>query len=179
MNTQIYFLLAATLALTACATAPKPLRGTFRQISPRDAHSDALNSATVRWGGSIIQTHPKRDETCFEMLSVPLYSSARPKDSANDADTGRFIACHSGFYDPAIFKPGREVTFTGKITGFETTQIGDFSYQLPKLSADVIYLWPVIQRVELIPAVPLYGPGPGPGFFAPSWGWRIGGWWTH
>lgn len=176
MNTRFYFLLAALCALTACATAPKPLRGTFSPISPRDAHPNAPSEATVRWGGTLIQTQPKQDETCFEVLSLPLSTWARPADASTDADTGRFIACHPGFYDPAVFKSGREVTFTGKIVGYQTTRIGEFSYQLPKIAADVIYLWPVMQRVEVVPAFPLYGPGPG--FFNPYWGWGVGGWWN-
>ena len=63
-----------------------------------------------------------------------------------DASNGRFVACRAGFYDPAIFEAGREVTFIGHIDGYETTKIGDYDYKLPKLAADIVYLWPVVQQ---------------------------------
>ena len=36
MNVKILLPLAASLALAACATAPKPLQGQFSVVSPRD-----------------------------------------------------------------------------------------------------------------------------------------------
>lgn len=94
-----------------------------------------------------------------------------------DASDGRFLACRSGFYDPAVFEPGREVTFIGKIEGYETTKIGEYDYKLPKVNADVVYLWPVVREVDVVPAYP-YGPWGDP--WGPRWGggWGWGrGWW--
>ena len=76
---------------------------------------------------------------------------------AADASGGRFIACRAGFYDPAIFQVDREVTVTGVVDGFETRRIGEYDYRFPRLAADVIYLWPVRERVDVV-----HEPVPGP-----------------
>jgi outer membrane lipoprotein len=47
-------------------------------------------------------------------------------------------------------------------------------YRLPKLSADVIYLWPEQRQVDVVPYP--YGPwGPSP--YGPYWGYGRWGWW--
>ncbi|MNU82112.1 Outer membrane protein slp precursor [compost metagenome] len=177
MNTRILITLAATLTLAACATAPKPLQGQFSPVSPRDSVAQKQTGTPVRWGGRIIETLPAQGETCFQMIARPLTGSGRPSSTSSDASDGRFIACRAGFYDPAVFEPGRDVTFIGRIDGYQTTKIGEYDYPLPKIAADVVYLWPVQREVDVVPAYP-YGPwgpawGPGPGW---GWGWR-GGWW--
>ncbi|MCF6041836.1 Slp family lipoprotein, partial [Xanthomonas perforans] len=139
--------------------------------------ASAQVGTSVRWGGKIIKTTPGQGQTCFELIWRPLNASGRPDRNAVDASDGRFLACRSGFYDPAVFEPGREVTFIGKIEGYETTKIGEYDYKLPKVNADVVYLWPVVRDVEVVPAYP-YGPWGDP--WGPRWGggWGWGrGWW--
>lgn len=175
MNTKFLLTAVATLALSACATAPKPLQGQFSLVSPRDSVATQQVGTPVRWGGRIIETKPGQGETCFQMISRPLNGSGRPTTTSSDASDGRFIACRSGFYDPAVFEAGRDVTFIGKIDGYASTRIGDYDYRLPKLAADVIYLWPEQRQVDVVPYP--YGPwGPGP--YGPYWGgYRGWGWW--
>ena len=78
----------------------------------------AITPATVRWGGRIIRTEPRPDRTCFEVISTRLDAKVA-RWWASDDTWGRFIACRTGFYDPALFEPKREVTFTGRIEGYE------------------------------------------------------------
>lgn len=174
MSTRFLLPVVAALALAACATAPKPLQGQFPPVSPRDSVTTPQVGAPVRWGGKIIQTQPGQGQTCFQLISRPLDSSGRPDSSSADASDGRFVACRAGFYDPAVFEPGREVTFIGHIQGYENTKIGDYDYKLPKISADVVYLWPVVRRVDVVPAYP-YGPWGPWDPWGPRWGYR--GWW--
>ena len=102
------------------------------------------------------------------------FSTTSTATTATDASDGRFLACRAGFYDPAVFEPGRDVTFIGRIIGYQNTKIGDYDYPLPKIAADVVYLWPVQREVDVVPAYP-YGPwGPGPRW---GWGWGYRGWW--
>ena len=171
MNTKIRLLAlaAASLLLGACATAPKPLQGSFVPMTPRGAADANQVGAVVRWGGRIVETVPGQDSTCFQMISRPLGGTGRTLSSAPDATDGHFIACRAGFYDPAIFEPGREVTFIGKIEGYETARIGEYDYQLPRVAADVVYLWPEVREVEVRP-YPYYDP-----FWGPRWGYW--GWW--
>ena len=64
----------------------------------------------------------------------------------------------------------RQWTFVGKIEGYESTRIGDYDYQLPRVAADVVYLWPEVREVEVVRPYPYYDP-----FWGPRWGrW---GWW--
>jgi outer membrane lipoprotein len=131
----------AILALAGCASAPKPLRGEFAPLQPVDASATQRLGDTVRWGGTLVAVTPSREETCFEVLGRDLGDSARPR-RADDTSSGRFLACRSGFYDPAIFAPDREVTVTGRVAGFETRRIGEYDYTYPRVAADVVYLWP-------------------------------------
>lgn len=163
-------LAASTLLLASCATAPKPLQGAFDPVTPRQAvTAGSAAGAPVRWGGRIIETTPRQDSTCFQLVSRPLGSSGRPMQSAPDATDGRFIACRTGFYDPAVFSKGREVTFIGRVDGVESTRIGEYDYRLPRMTADVVYLWPEVVEVRVRPS-PFYDP-----FWGPRWGYR--GWW--
>ena len=175
---KIRFLLpvVAAVSLAACATAPKPLQGEFSAMSPSDATAVTGQpvGTQVRWGGRIIETTPGQGQTCFQLLSRPLDNSGRPSSTATDSSDGRFIACRAGFYDPAVFEAGRDVTFIGHISGYENAKIGEYDYRLPKIDADVVYLWPVVRDVQVVPAYP-YDPWGHWGPWGPRWGgW---GWW--
>ena len=132
----------AALALAGCATVPAPLQGQYTRVSPRDAIASEQRGVPVRWGGRIVSTG--------------LDATGRPRWAADDTG-GRFIACRAGFYDPAIFQADREVTVTGVIDGYESRRIGEYDYRFPRLAADVVYLWPVRERVDVI-----HDPFPGP-----------------
>lgn len=149
------------IVLGACATHPRPLQGEFAAITPRDAIDRDSTGAAVRWGGRIVSVEPQPNRTCFEMLSTQLDVYGRPYWASDDTG-GRFIACRTGFYDPALFQANREVTFTGRIDGYETRRIGQYDYRFPHVAADVVYLWPVRERVNVITR-------------PPPWPWR--GWW--
>ncbi|GMV28872.1 MAG: hypothetical protein AMXMBFR59_09970 [Rhodanobacteraceae bacterium] len=129
-------LLVALLTMAGCATAPKPLQGEFAAAVPRDT---AGSGQKVRWGGEIIRVVNAADRSCFEVLARPLDSRARPQ--RRDQSDGRFLACRNGFYDPAVFEAGREITVTGQLDGDELRKVGDYDYRYPRVAADVIYLW--------------------------------------
>jgi outer membrane lipoprotein len=129
-------LCSLAVALSACATAPRPLQGTFADITP--ASADAIGDL-VRWGGQIIATVPEAERTCFEVLGRPLDAVARPRHEG--PAHGRFLACRERFYDPAIFEQGRDLTVTGRLVGFEQGKVGGFDYRYPVVAADTVYLW--------------------------------------
>lgn len=157
---------ALILALTACATAPKPLQGNFTIVEPSQIAGSGRLGDAVRWGGIVIETQPQSERTCIEILARELSDNARPRD--RDASLGRFIACRSGFYDPEVFRHGREVTVAGRVSGLSERSIGDYVYVMPEVAADVIYLWPE-RRYDDIYAYP---------YSAAWWGpWPHHRWW--
>ena len=160
MITRLATVALAASVLAACATQPRPLQGQFAQITPRDAITTDSTGAMVRWGGRIVQVEPQTNRTCFEMLSTRLDTYARPYWASDDTG-GRFIACRAGFYDPAVFERNREVTFTGRVDGYENRRIGGYDYRFPRVEAETVYLWPVRERVDVV-----MRPAPWP-----WWGW--------
>ena len=156
------YLLAPLLTslLGACATMPPPLAsGSFAAITPKMAQQQDSAGERVRWGGIIVATTPTPKETCIEILSRPLDSQGRPRQT--DQTDGRFISCTQGFHDPAVYAAGREVTVTGTLAPSVVRKIGDYSYRYPNLPADVLYLWP--KREEYRP-LPYYDP-----YWDPFW----------
>jgi len=168
------FAASLALLLAACASQPKPLQGAYAEITPEAAMQSDLIGSAVRWGGRIVKVEPQADSTCFEVISSRVRADGRPV-TVRDETNGRFIACRAGFYDPAVFEQNREVTFTGRIDGYENRRIGEYDYRFPKLAADVVYLWPVRSNTTAVyPAAPYYHPYYG---FYPGWRWGWGGWW--
>ena len=133
-------LLLSTLLLGGCFKPPARLAGTFAQISVAEAQRGALSGQRVRWGGMIVSTTPEKEDTCFEILARPLNSEARPRRT--DESEGRFIACAPGFYDPAVYSNGRELTVVGTLEQPEMRKIGEHEYQYSKVAAEAVYLWP-------------------------------------
>ncbi|OOG55834.1 hypothetical protein B0E47_08205 [Rhodanobacter sp. B05] len=170
-------LVAAIAVLGGCATIPQPLQGNYASVSTTGAQDGGAGGTQVRWGGEIIKTEPGPQETCFYVLSRPLDSQARPTSGNAGENAGRFVACHTGFYDPEVFTRGRELTVTGTLHGTVSRKVGDYDYAYPRVEANVVYLWPKRQRYDAYPPGyydPFWGPG-----FGPYWGgpWGYGGYW--
>ena len=160
MTVRLAAAATALLLLAACASQPKPLQGAYSEATPHAAMQSDGTGTMVRWGGRIVQVEPGPDRTCFEMISTRLTATGRPYWATDDTN-GRFIACRAGFYDPAVFERNREVTFTGRIEGYENRRIGEYDYRFPRVAADVVYLWPKRDVVNVITR-----PEPWP-----WWGW--------
>ncbi|MFY2764398.1 Slp family lipoprotein [Arenimonas sp. MALMAid1274] len=145
---KTFLALSALLCLAGCVTAPKALQGEYADLGPGQAAKAGAAGERVRWGGRIVKVEPLATQSCFEVVGVRLAADGRPL--ARDHSQGRFLACRSGFYEPEIFQPGREVTLTGVIEGFEQRKVGDYDYRYPRLAADVVYLWPERRQVDVI-----------------------------
>ncbi len=168
--------LAAAIALLGgCASIPKPLEGTYTDVSTASAQQGGAGGTHVRWGGQIIKTEPGAQQTCFYLMSRPLDGQARPEGGNTGDNQGRFVACRSGFYDPEVFTRGREVTVTGTLHGTVSEKVGDYDYAYPRVDADVVYLWPKRSVMVGYPGYydPFWGPGWGAGW-GPGYGY--GGW---
>ncbi len=170
MSRRLLWIVIGALALGGCATIPKPLEGNYPPVSLDAARAGTAQGTRVRWGGEIIQTTPREEQTCFTVLAEPLDSQARPQ--RGEDSLGRFVACKQGFYDPEVFAKGRELTVTGNLEGTIQQKVGQYDYTYPKVAADTVYLWP---KRPLYAAVPYYDPFWGP--CDPFWcGWGPWGW---
>lgn len=138
--------LVACSLLAACVTAPRPLQGQFSTLRPEEIANRQAQGETVRWGGRIVSVLPQANRSCFEIVAAPLGDNGRPRRV--DHSDGRFIACRAGFYEPEVFAAGREVTVTGHVEGMEVRKVGDYDYRYPRVSADVVYLWPEYQPID-------------------------------
>lgn len=146
MRTHTAFLTAAfALSLAACAASPVP--DPIREAAPNQvtvaeaqAQPEQFKGAVVRWGGSILSTENREDETWITVLARPLGNNGRPNEEA--APWGRFIAVLSGFHEPAVYKEDRELTVRGTLTDSVTRAVGEFPYRYPVLRASTHYLWP-------------------------------------
>jgi outer membrane lipoprotein len=127
------------LLLAGCVSAPKPLQGEFAAVGPRDALQADLTGQRVRWGGQLVEIERFETHTCFLVAGAPLGEDARP--APRSEGRARFLACRAGAYDPAVFSPGRWVTFAGTLAGADVHEIGG-GFRMPLLEADVVYLWP-------------------------------------
>ncbi len=136
-NFQLAFLTG--LLVSACTSIPQQLEGDYASLIPKNTSESDLN-LPVRWGGVVLETRPENEFTCFEILAKVLQKSMQPKDS--DQDNGRFIACKPGFYDPEVFKKGREVTLTGKLIHIDTRKVGEYDYHFPVVDIEFMTLWP-------------------------------------
>ena len=101
----------------------------------------------MRWGGELVGTTPDAGHTCFEVVSKALDRQARPQ-FGDDNSTGRFVACANGFYDPAIYASGRDVTVVGTVEPVEPGKVGGADYSFAKVQAQTVYLWPKRELVS-------------------------------
>ena len=163
---RIWIVMMTVLAVSACTTIPEQIQGTYSEVSPARVDPAVFGSA-VRWGGTIIAAENEENSTCFEVLSRDLDKYLRPR--LEDQTAGRFIACKPGFYDPEVYKHGREVTVTGHIRNIEVRQVDEFNYRYPVVDVDNLVLWEVREEVVVIdnPYDPFYYPYWG----GPYWGY--------
>jgi outer membrane lipoprotein len=164
------------LALSACTTVPEQIQGTFADISPARVETSVFGS-DVRWGGVIVGSRVKENQTCLEILSRELDKYLRPK--TDDSTAGRFMACQPGFLDPMVFSAGREITVTGNIKAIEVQKLENFDYRYPVLQVDDLVLWQkrkVVMRYRGF-SDPFYDPFYGPWYGRRGyWGGWGGGW---
>ncbi len=175
------FSVAAGALLAGCATVPAPLAGNdFVATTPQQVVASNANGERVRWGGEIIKVEPRADRTCFEILARELYSDARP--NRRDKSDGRFIACKQGFFDPAVYAQGRDVTVVGSVNGTERHKVGEYDYTFAKVDATEVYMWPKRSEYPAGYYDPFWGPCWGDPFWGPGWyggcnRWGWGGYW--
>lgn len=150
--------------LMGCATTQFVPPGPYAALTPQLVSARNLTGSRVRWGGVLVATRPEASQTCFEVLALPLNSDGEPRLERTLSE-GRFIACSQGFFDPALYAQGREITLAGDIVKIETHRIGGYEYRFPVLKSGPPHLWPRIRIVRYMPGPCWSDP------FCNPWGW--------
>jgi len=139
---RLWVLLGGVIFMASCAPLSKEV---MRQVDETLTYEvvrqdpDRFVGKTVLWGGVIIETANRKDETLIKVRATELDLEKRPKNL--DRSAGRFIVRYAGFLDPAIYREGREVTVGGEVTGKEILPLGGTQYTYPVLLAKEIHLW--------------------------------------
>jgi outer membrane lipoprotein len=130
---------------------------------------EAFLGRTVIWGGVIVETLNRPDETLVIVRLTQLDFDTHP--IYTDRSPGRFIIRYQGFLDPVIYKEGREITAAGEIAGKETLPLGNLNYVYPVIMAKEIHLWerPVSYGPYYYPYYP-YDPYYPWWWYRPYWG---------
>lgn len=133
-----------------------PAAPSFSQIQKQP---NAYPQQPLRWGGTILKTENKHNESWVSIIAFPLNSNGRPLES--DQSPGRFIAVFDQYLEPLVYSQDREITVHGTLIGTETIKVGEYPYVYPLLKVDSYYLWdprPEINEVNPPYYWPYYPP---------------------
>lgn len=100
---------------------------------------ETFKGESVIWGGVIVETIARTDDTLVIVRQTDLDFQKRPINL--DISAGRFMIRYKGFLDPAIYTKDREVTVVGKIAGKEERPVGDYRYTYPVIDTGDLRLW--------------------------------------
>jgi len=165
------FFLAASL-LGACAPFSQDI---MRRVDPTLTFTEVQKDPqrylgkVVLWGGVIVETENRKDETLFKVMQTELDFEKRPVN--RDRSTGRFIVRAAGFLDPAIYVAGREITVAGEVAGKEGLPLGGITYTYPVILAKEIRLWEKQVAVPYGYSPWFWGPYPYGYYRYPYWGY--------
>ncbi|MEE9614792.1 MAG: Slp family lipoprotein [Thermodesulfobacteriota bacterium] len=143
-KTALPFFLATLVMLAGCA--PVISSEVRKDVDPDVRFEELLagpeghTGKTVLLGGTILKVETLADKTVMEVLQKPLKTNLRPVDQA-EKSLGRFLLAFDGFRDPTLYTPGSDITAVGTVTGSETRQIGDHTYDYPVISPVEDHLW--------------------------------------
>ncbi|MBU1209330.1 MAG: Slp family lipoprotein [Proteobacteria bacterium] len=163
--------LAAGLTISCAPISKEVLHRVDKTLTFRDIQKDpgAYAGKTVLWGGVIIETSNRQQETLIKVRQTELDFQQKPTNL--DRSLGRFLIRQAGFLDPAIYKEGREITVAGEVTGKEVLPLGNSQYAYPVLWAKEIHLWE--RRSEYRPIYP-------PWYYDPYYfRWHHHPYWRH
>ena len=161
MRKRVFLLLAFSIAIFSCAPFSKglmkqvDLSADFRKV--QKAPENYIGKK-ILWGGWILQTLNRQDETEMRVIQNELDSQKRP--ISLDQSSGRFVIRFKGFLDPAIYREGREITVLGEIIGQESLPLGEITYTYPVVMAEEIRLWERRMEAPLVYPSWYWGWGP-------------------
>jgi outer membrane lipoprotein len=139
---RILWLILLAAGLFSCAPFNRNLMvQADKTLAFIDVRKDppAYQGKTVLWGGVIVETTNRPNESMVKVRETELDYETRPKNL--DRSPGRFIIRVAGFLDPAIYREGREITVIGELAGKEVLPVGNTPYPYPVVAAKEVNLW--------------------------------------
>ncbi|MDR4493173.1 MAG: Slp family lipoprotein [Nitrospirales bacterium] len=133
--------------LAGCASGPEAIPDSLKSHIDSQAsfqeilqQPETFQGKLVVLGGEVLHAKRSSEATQLEILQLPLDGSNRPSSIKTDSQ-GRFLAFEHAFLDPATFPPGTRVTVVGKVTGGQTAQLDEMTYQYPTLAIKHLHVW--------------------------------------
>ena len=133
------------VASVVCISCAPFSRDIMKQVDESIAVNDVqknleqFKGKKVLWGGVIIETENRSNETRILIMKTALDIEKRPVN--RDLSEGRFILKQNDFLDPVIYAQGREITVVGEVVGKENLPLGKIRYDYPVVMAEHCVLW--------------------------------------
>lgn len=164
MRSPLFILIILILIVSCVPFSQQVMQEVKREVAFNEVLKapEAFKGESIIWGGVIIETITRSDDTLMIVRQADLDFQKQPKDL--DKSAGRFIIRYRGFLDPAIYSKDREVTVVGTIAGKEERPVGEHRYMYPVIDTRDLRLWE--KRIE---APYYYDPWYGDPFLYP---WR-------
>jgi len=164
MKTILMILLLFAFIVSCAPFSPQVMQEVKKEITFSEVlqSPEKLQGEAIIWGGVIIETITRSDDTQIVVRQTELDFQKRPKEL--DKSAGRFLIRYRGFLDPSIYSKDREITVAGTIAGKEERPIGERRYIYPVVESKELRLW---EKREKLPSY--YDPWYYDPFFYP---WR-------
>ena len=132
--------------LISCLSCTSVLSSEVRsQVTPNVSFADVVQSPAAHIGkviiagGTIIEAKNLQEGTRLEILQYPTTSSGRPQ--LGKPSGGRFLVLVPGYLETAIYRPGRQITVAGEVSGLRELPLDDTTYHYPVFTPREIHLW--------------------------------------
>lgn len=142
MKIDLIIIILILVASVSCSTISiKNIEQIDQTLTVKEVQQniDKYKGKMILWGGVIIETIHRPEETLIMVMQTNLDYEKRPSNL--DQSEGRFIVKQSGFLDPVIFEKDRIITATGEVSGKEEFPLGEIRYVYPVITATQLILW--------------------------------------
>ncbi|NTW78040.1 MAG: Slp/YeaY family lipoprotein, partial [Syntrophaceae bacterium] len=141
MKTRLFVPILLLLIVSCAPFSPQVMQEVKKEIAFSEVLKapESFQGEAVIWGGVIIETNTRSDDTQIIVRQTELDFQKRPTEL--DKSAGRFLIRYRGFLDPSIYSKDREITVAGTIAGKEELPIGELRYMYPVIESKELRLW--------------------------------------
>ena len=132
-----FFGLTIALAATGChPISPSVIQEADQSLSFAEIRDnpDQYRGKVVVFGGTVVSTETRQNETLVEVQQKRLGAGMEPRDG-DQKTGGRFLAVFPGTLDPAEYTRGRRITVGGEIEGRTWVTSGEKEMGYPLIRA--------------------------------------------